>query len=59
MKEFWIHLGAQVAMAAGAAIVCTLSHTDYSSLGTAGPLLQAGAAIAAETWNQFFPAAKA
>jgi hypothetical protein len=56
MKDFFVHLGAQVAMAAGAAAVAALAHANYSDLGAWAGAAQAGAAILAETWNQFFPA---
>ena len=46
-------------MAAATAAVLALSHTNYSALGTYSPMAQAGAAILAEAWNQFFPVAKA
>ena len=54
-RDFWIHIGAQVAMAAGAAIVATLAHANYAQLGVAAPIAQAAAAVLAETWNQYFP----
>jgi hypothetical protein len=56
MKDFFVHLGAQVAVAAGTAAALTLAHANYSDLGAYGPAAQAGAAILAEAWNQFFPA---
>jgi hypothetical protein len=56
MKDFFVHLGAQVAVAAGTAAVLALAHANYSDLGAYGPLAQAGAAMLAEIWNQFFPA---
>jgi hypothetical protein len=56
MRDFFIHLGAQVGVAAGAAIVAVLSHSSYADLGAYAGLAQAGAAILAETWNQSFPA---
>lgn len=56
MKDFWTHLAVQAAVAAGTAVVCVIAHTDYSSLGASAGMIQAGAAILAEAWNQFFPA---
>ena len=56
MKDLFVHLGAQVAMAAVAAAVATLAHADYSDLGVYAGVAQAGAAMLAEIWNQFSPA---
>ncbi|MGO8800868.1 MAG: hypothetical protein ACLQE9_21040 [Roseiarcus sp.] len=55
MKDFFVHLGAQVAVAAGTAAMLTLAHANYSDLGVYAGVAQAGAAMLAETWNQFFP----
>ena len=56
MRDFWIHLAAQAAVAAGTAIVATIAHATYADLGAYAPMAQAGAAMIAEGWNQFFPA---
>jgi lysozyme len=61
LDDFFIHLGAQVATAAGTAIIAKLAGTDYSSLGAIAPAAQMGAAVIAEIWNTFIdpPAAPA
>ncbi len=53
MKNFWIHLGAQVAVAAAGAAVTTAAGADYSSLGVWAGAAQAVTALAAEFYNQF------
>ena len=55
MKDFFVHLGAQVAVAAATAAVLAVEHANYSDLGAYGPMAQAGAAMLAEIWNQIFP----
>lgn len=55
MKNFWIHLGAQVAVAAAGAAVTTAAGSDYSSLGVWAGAAQAMTAIAAELYNQVAP----
>jgi hypothetical protein len=61
MNDFWIHLGAQIGMAAAGAAVTTAAGANYSSLGLWAGVAQAAAAIAAEVYNQFVakPAAPA
>lgn len=59
MKYFWIHLAAQIGMAAASAAVTTASGANYSSLGVWAGVAQAAAAIGAEVFNQFGGAAKA
>ncbi len=60
MKDFWLHLGAQLGMAAAGAVVTTAAGANYSSLGVWAGVAQAVAAIAAETYSQFTkPAAPA
>lgn len=56
MKEWLLHLGAQVGVAAATAAVTTLSGADYSHLGAWAPLAQSVAAIAVATFNNFFSA---
>jgi hypothetical protein len=56
MRDFFVHLGTQLAVAAGSAVVATLAHSSYSDLGAYAGLAQGAAAIGAEIWNQFFPA---
>jgi hypothetical protein len=51
VEDLAIHIGAQAAAAGGTAIVLSLSHADYSSLGALGPMIQMGAALLAESWN--------
>jgi hypothetical protein len=53
MKDFWIHLGAQVAVAAAGAAITSASGADYSSLGVWAGAAQAVTALAAELFNQF------
>jgi hypothetical protein len=53
MSNFWVHLGAQIGMAAAGAVVTTAAGANYSSLGVWAGLAQAVAAIAAEVYNQF------
>lgn len=59
MKDFWIHLVAQVGMAAAGAAVTTASGANYTSLGMWAGVAQAVAAIAAEAFNQYKPPAAA
>ena len=59
MKDFWIHLAAQIGMAAAGAAVTTASGANFSSLGVWAGAAQAAAAIGAEIYNQFGGAAKA
>jgi hypothetical protein len=56
MKDLFVHIGAQVAMAAVAAAVAALAHADYRDLGVYAGVAQAGAALLAEIWDQFSPA---
>jgi pimeloyl-ACP methyl ester carboxylesterase len=54
-SSFWLHLGAQIGIAAAGSAVTTLSGADYSSLGAwAGPL-QAAAALAVAAYTHFLP----
>jgi hypothetical protein len=53
MKDFWIHLGAQIGVAAAGAVVTTAAGADYSTLGVWAGAAQAAAAVAAELFNQF------
>ncbi len=53
MKDFWIHLGAQIGMAAAGAAVTSAAGANYSNLGVWAGVAQAAAAIAAEIYNQF------
>jgi hypothetical protein len=53
MNDFWIHLGAQVGMAAAGAAVTSAAGANYASLGVWAGVAQAFAAIAAEVYNQF------
>ena len=53
MNNFWVHLGAQIGMAAAGAAVTTASGADYSHLGVWAGAAQAAAAIVAEVYNQF------
>jgi len=53
MKDFWLHLGAQVGMAAAGAAVTAVAGANYSSLGAWAGVAQAAAAIAAEAYNSF------
>ena len=52
MKDFWIHLGAQVGMAAAGAAVTSVAGADYTGLGVWAGVAQAFAAITAEVFNQ-------
>jgi hypothetical protein len=52
MNNFWVHLGAQIGMAAAGAAVTTAAGADYSHLGVWAGVAQAVAAIAAEVYNQ-------
>jgi hypothetical protein len=53
MNNFWVHLGAQIAVAAAGAAVTTAAGSDYSSLGVWAGAAQAITALAAELYNQF------
>lgn len=53
MNNFWVHLGAQIGMAAAGAAVTTAAGADFSHLGVWAGVAQAVAAIAAEIYNQF------
>jgi hypothetical protein len=53
MKDFWVHLGAQIGMAAAGAAVTSAAGANYSNLGVWAGVAQAVAAIAAEIYNQF------
>ena len=55
MKDFWIHLGAQIGMAAAGAAVTSAAGANYAHLGIWAGVAQAVAAIAAEVYNQFVP----
>jgi uncharacterized membrane protein len=54
MKEFLLHLVAQVAVAAAGAAVATLSGADYSSLGPWSGVVQGGVALGVAFYNNFF-----
>jgi hypothetical protein len=53
MKDFWIHLGAQIGVAAAGAAVTAAAGADYTNLGVWAGAAQAVAALAAELYNQF------
>ncbi len=62
MKKFWVHLGAQIAVAAAGAAVSSAAGADYSNLGVWAGAAQAVTALGAELFNQFSakaPAVKA
>lgn len=56
MKEWFIHLAAQLGVAAAGAVVTTASGIDYSHLGVWAPLAQAVTAVGVATYNNFFSA---
>ncbi len=56
MKEFLLHLGAQIAVAAAGAAVTALAGADYSALGPWAAAAQAGAGLAVAAYNNFFSA---
>ncbi len=52
-KDFLTHLGTQVVVAAGTAVVTSLAGADYSSLGVIAPAIQGVTALLTTAWNTY------
>lgn len=53
VSDLAIHIGSQVAFAAGTQLVLSLQHQDWSSLGPAAAFMPLAAMVVAEVWNTF------
>lgn len=53
VSDLAIHIGAQVALAAGTALVLQLQHQDWSSLGPYAAFAPIAVMLVAEGWNTF------